>query len=125
VSGKSLGTAMVVGLLAFPAALAVAVPNATAKNGDTHIVGQSIEQTLDCGGGTLIVNGSNNTVRAMGSCWAVTIQGADNTVIADNVVNDITVYGNNETVLYHSGDPALIDYGPGLGMANRLNRIPG
>lgn len=124
-SCKSVGTAVIAGLLAFPATLAVATPNAAAKNGDTHVVGQSLNQTIDCGGATLIVNGSNNTVRAMGSCWAVTVQGADNTVIADNVVNDITVYGSNQTVLFHSGDPALIDHGIDLGMANRLNRIPG
>jgi Protein of unknown function (DUF3060) len=125
VGRTSLGTAMGAGLLAFATALTVAVPNAAAKNGDTHVVGQSLDQTIDCGGATLIVNGSNNNVRAMGSCWAVTVQGADNTVIADNIVNDITVYGNNETVLFHSGDPALIDRGAELGMSNRLNRIPG
>jgi len=120
-SFNSVGVALTIGALA----LGTGAPIAAAKNGDTHVVGQSLDQTIDCNNATLVVNGSNNNVRAMGSCWAVTVQGAGNTVIADNVVNDITVYGNNETVLFHSGDPALIDHGPELGMANRLNRIPG
>ena len=120
-SFKSSGIAL--GICAL--AVAAGMPTAAAKNGDTHVVGQSLDQTIDCNDSTLIVNGSNNNVRAMGSCWAVTVQGAGNTVIADNVVNDITVYGNNETVLFRSGNPALIDHGPELGMANRLNRIPG
>lgn len=125
VGRTSIGITAAAGILAFPVALAVSAPHAAAKNGDTHIVGQSIDQTIDCNDATLVVNGSNNNVRAMGSCWAITVQGAGNTVIADNVVNDITVYGSNQTVLFHSGDPALIDRGRDLGMSNRLNRIPG
>lgn len=124
-SRTSWGAAVAAGLLTLPVAMVPTAPDAAAKNGDTHVVGQSLDQTIDCGGATLIVNGSNNNVRAMGSCWAITVQGAGNTVIADNVVNDITVYGNNQTVLFHSGEPALIDRGAELGMANRLNRIPG
>ncbi len=45
-------------------------------------------------------------------------------MIADNVINDITVYGYDQTVIYHDGDPAVIDRGPELGMANRINRAP-
>jgi hypothetical protein len=104
--------------------LALGVPNAAAINGDTHIVGQGINQTLDCGGGTLFVNGSGNTINAFGTCWAVTVQGSSNVIIADTVVSDITVYGANQTVIYHNGDPALIDRGRELGMTNRLNRAP-
>ena len=85
---------------------------------------RGITQTLDCHGGTLFVNGSGNTVTAFGTCWAVSVQGSSNTIIADTIVNDVTAYGFNQTVLFHNGDPALIDVGHQLGLGNRLNRIP-
>lgn len=44
---------------------------AHAKNGDTHVTGQGIEQTLDCNDSTLMVDGTCNTVTALGTCWAV------------------------------------------------------
>jgi len=91
--------------------------------GDTHITGNGIEQTLDCNNGTLLVNGSDNTIYALGSCWAVTMQGSSNMVIADNVVNDITVYGFDQTVLYKSGEPFVWDRGRELGMVNRIDRV--
>jgi hypothetical protein len=91
--------------------------------GDTHITGAGIQRTLDCNNGTLLVNGSYNTIYALGSCWAVTMQGSSNTVIADNVVNDITVYGNDQTVLYKSGEPIVLDRGRELGMVNQINRV--
>jgi Protein of unknown function (DUF3060) len=110
--------------LAVTAALAAAAPPAQAKNGDTHITGQGVIQTLDCNNATLIVNGSGNTINAKGTCWAVTLQGSSNIVIADNVINDITVYGYDQTVIYHNGAPALIDRGRELGMTNRINWAP-
>jgi hypothetical protein len=91
--------------------------------GDTHITGEGIQQTLDCNNGTLLVNGSYNTIYAVGSCWAVTMQGSSNTVIADNVVNDITVYGSDQMVLYKSGEPIVLDRGRELGMVNRIDRV--
>lgn len=110
------------------AALVVAgvagAPVAAAKNGDTHITSIGSVQTVDCNDSTLLINGSGNTITAVGSCWAVTTQGSGNTVIADNVVNDITVYGFNQTVLYKTGDPFVIDRGRELGMVNRIDRIP-
>jgi hypothetical protein len=105
-------------------ALAAGVPAASAKNGDTHVTGQGLNQTLDCNDSTLIVVGTSNTVTALGSCWAVTVQGSSNIVIADNVVNDITVYGFDQTVLYHNGDPQILDRGRELGLTNRLDRVP-
>ncbi|MDR3663125.1 MAG: DUF3060 domain-containing protein [Mycobacterium sp.] len=109
-------------MLAIP--LTVSTPHAAAVNGDTHIVGQGITQTIDCSGGTLFVNGSGNTINAFGTCWAVTVQGSSNTIIADTIVNDVTAYGINQTVLFHNGDPALVDLGRPLGLGNRLNKIP-
>jgi Protein of unknown function (DUF3060) len=113
----SLATSVIV-------SLGVGVPPAHAKNGDTHVVGQGVEQTLDCNDATLIVNGTNNTVNAMGNCWAVTVMGSGNTVIADSVTHDITVYGYNQTVFYHNGAPILWDRGRELGMTNRLQQVP-
>jgi hypothetical protein len=110
--------------VAIPLALAVGVPQAQAKNGDTHITGQSVSQTLDCNDSALIVVGTGNTITAVGSCWAVSVQGSSNIVIADNVVNDITVYGFDQTVLFHNGDPAILDRGRELGMTNRIDRVP-
>jgi hypothetical protein len=107
-------------LAAIPAA---PPPAAHAKNGDTHITGMGVEQTLDCNDSTLIVNGTSNIITALGSCWAVTVMGSSNTVVADNVVNDITVYGYDETVFYKSGDPVIWDRGRELGMMNRLQRV--
>ena len=73
---------------------------------------------------TLFVNGTGNTINALGTCWAVTLQGSSNIVIADNVVNDITVYGCDQTVLFNSGDPPSCDRGRELGMTNRIDRVP-
>lgn len=102
----------------------VGAPVAQAKNGDTHITGIGVVQTVDCNGSTLFVNGAENQITAIGSCWAVTTQGSSNTVIADNVVNDITVYGYDQTVLYKSGEPFVLDRGRELGMTNRIDRVP-
>lgn len=113
------------GVIACATAWAIGVagaPTAVAKNGDTHITGQGLNQTIDCGGATLFVNGADNHINALGSCWAVTMQGASNTVVADNVVNDITVYGYDQTVLYKSGDPGVVDRGRELGMTNHIDR---
>jgi Protein of unknown function (DUF3060) len=111
-------------LVAVPVALVVGAPSAQAKNGDTHITSIGSTQTIDCNESTLIVNGSGNTINALGSCWAVTVQGAGNLIVADNVVNDITVYGSDQTVFYKSGEPVVWDRGRELGMMNRIDRIP-
>lgn len=100
-------------------------PVAHAKNGDTHVVGQGIEQTLDCNDATLFVNGSFNNVTALGNCYAVTVMGSSNTVVADSVSHDITVYGYDQTVFYHNGSPFIWDRGRELGMTNRLQQVPG
>lgn len=114
---------LLTGALAAAMALAAA-PAAQAKNGDTHITGQGITQTLDCNESTLFVMGTGNYVTAKGSCWAITVQGSSNIIIADNVVNDITVYGFDQTVLYHDGGPFVWDRGRELGMTNRIDRVP-
>jgi len=107
-----------------PAALALGVPAAQAKNGDTHITSIGSTQTIDCNQATLFVNGSGNTINALGSCWAVTVQGSSNTIVADNVVNDITVYGFDQRVFYKSGEPIVWDRGRELGMTNWIDRVP-
>lgn len=99
-------------------------PTAQAKNGDTHIIGEGSEQTIDCNDGTLIVNGTRNSVNALGNCWAVTVMGSGNTIIADSVTHDITVYGYDQTVFFHNGSPILWDRGRELGMTNRLQQVP-
>jgi hypothetical protein len=109
---------------AIVAASIAGIPSAAAKNGDTHITSIGAVQTVDCNDSTLLINGSYNTITALGSCWAVTMQGSGNTVIADNVVNDITVYGFNQTALYKTGDPFIVDRGRELGMVNRIDRVP-
>jgi ABC-type Fe3+-hydroxamate transport system substrate-binding protein len=104
-------------------ALTVA-PVAGAKNGDTHITGQGVVQTVDCNESTLIVVGTGNRINALGSCWAVTVQGSSNVIVADNVVNDITVYGWDQAVFYKNGTPSVWDRGRELGMTNRIDRVP-
>jgi DUF3060 family protein len=99
-------------------------PVAQAKNGDTHITGQGITQTLDCNASTLIVVGTGNYVTAKGTCWAITVQGSSNIIIADNVVDNIIVYGSDQTVMYHSGEPSINDRGRELGMTNRIDQVP-
>ncbi|RFD26240.1 hypothetical protein MUBE_04550 [Mycobacterium uberis] len=99
-------------------------PCAHAKNGDTHVTGEGIKQTLDCNESTLMVNGTANFVTAKGTCWAVTLMGSSNTVIAETVLNDITVYGWDQTVFFHNGEPFIKDRGRELGMVNRLQRVP-
>jgi hypothetical protein len=121
---RALGVFVSAGMLAVSLALCVGVPAAQAKNGDTHITGQGIIQTVDCNDSTLIVVGTGNTVNALGSCWAVTTQGSSNIIIADNVVNDITVYGFNQTVIYHGGQPQVLDRGRELGLTNRIDLLP-
>jgi hypothetical protein len=103
--------------------LAAAAPTAHAKNGDTHVTGQGLEQTVDCNGATLLVDGTSNTVNALGTCWAVTMMGSGNTVVADAVVHDITVYGWDEAVYYKSGQPFIWDRGRELGMVNRIDHV--
>ena len=112
-------------ILTLAAVPAAPPPAAHAINGDTHITGMGVEQTLDCNNSTLIVNGTSNNITALGSCWAVTVMGSSNTVVADNVVNDITVYGYDETVFFKTGDPIIWDRGRELGMTNRLQRVGG
>ena len=123
-TSRAVGRSLAACTIALPVALGLGVAPAQAKNGDTHITGIGVEQTVDCNGSTLFVNGSANVITALGTCWAVTMQGSGNTVIADNVVNDITVYGWNQTALFKSGEPALVDRGRELGMTNRLDRVP-
>jgi hypothetical protein len=98
-------------------------PSGHAKNGDTHITGMGIEQTIDCNGATLLVDGTRNTVNALGACWAVTVMGSGHTIVADNVIHDITVYGSNESVFYKNGEPAVWDRGRELGMVNRVSHV--
>jgi Protein of unknown function (DUF3060) len=102
---------------------AAGVPTGHAKNGDTHITGEGIEQTVDCNGATLLVDGTRNTVNALGTCWAVAVMGSGNTVVSDNVIHDITVYGYNESVFYKNGDPVVWDRGRELGMVNRISHV--
>ncbi|MBJ7466258.1 MAG: DUF3060 domain-containing protein [Mycolicibacterium sp.] len=124
-SVKSRSRSIAAGALVTPLLLAsMAAPSAHAKNGDTHITGQGVVQTLDCNNATLLVNGTSNTINAKGTCWAVTLQGSSNIVIADNIINDVTVYGYDQTVIYHNGAPAVIDRGRELGMTNRVNWAP-
>jgi hypothetical protein len=112
-------------LTTIAAAAAAPPPTADAKNGDTHVVGEGIERTLDCNDATLIVDGTRNSVNAKGNCWAVTMMGSSNTVVADGVTHDITVYGWDQTVFYHNGAPFIWDRGRELGMTNRLQQVPG
>ena len=124
-SVKSRSRSIAAGALATSLLVAgLAAPSAQAKNGDTHITGQGIVQTIDCNNATLLVNGTSNTINAKGTCWAVTLEGSSNIVIADNVINDVTVYGYDQTVIYHNGAPAVIDRGRELGMTNRINWAP-
>jgi hypothetical protein len=124
VNRRTVSSALAVCAVAIPAALAVGAPSAHAKNGDTHVTGQGVNQTVDCNDSTLLVDGTSNTVNALGTCWAVTMMGSGNTVIADTVVNDITVYGWDETVYFHNGEPVIWDRGRELGMTNRIGRVP-
>ena len=100
-------------------------PAAHAKNGDTHVIGEGLEQTLDCNDATLIANGTRNIVTAKGNCWAVTVMGSSNTVVADSITHDITAYGWDQTVFFHTGAPFIWDRGRELGMTNRLQQVPG
>jgi hypothetical protein len=121
---RTFGGLVATGVLAATAAVTVGSPVAQAKNGDTHVTGQGITQTLDCNESTLIVVGTGNYVTAKGTCWGIAVQGSSNIVIADNVVNDIVVYGFDQTVLYHDGGPSVWDRGRELGMINRIDRVP-
>ena len=122
-TSKAVGRSLAACAIAFPAALGLGVPSAQAKNGDTHITGQGIVQTLDCNESTLFVTGTGNTVYALGSCWAVTMQGSSNVVIADNIVDNVIVYGNDQTVFYKNGEPFVWDRGRELRMTNRIDRV--
>jgi Protein of unknown function (DUF3060) len=115
--------AVVAGAIAIAFAFAPGAPSGHAKNGDTHVTGMGIEQTIDCNGATLLVDGTRNTVNALGTCWAVTVMGSGHTIIADNIVHDITVYGSNESVFYKNGEPFVWDRGRELGMVNRISHV--
>ena len=123
-TSKAVGRSLAACAIAFPAALGLGVPSAQAKNGDTHITGQGIVSTIDCNESTLFVTGTGNTINALGSCWAVTVQGSSNVVVADNIVDNVIVYGNDQTVFYKNGEPSVWDRGRELSMTNRINRVP-
>ncbi|OBF32910.1 hypothetical protein A5724_19895 [Mycobacterium sp. ACS1612] len=122
-TSKAVGRTLAACALAIPVALGLGAPAAQAANGDTHVTGQGINQTIDCNQSTLFVNGTGNTIYAVGSCWAVTLQGSSNVVIADNIVDNVIVYGNDQSVYYKSGDPVVWDRGRELGMVNRIDRV--
>jgi Protein of unknown function (DUF3060) len=103
--------------------LAAGAPTGHTKNGDTHVTGEGVGHTIDCNGATLLVDGTRNTVNALGTCWAVTVLGSGHTVVADNVVHDVTVYGSNESVFYKNGEPFVWDRGRELGMVNRISHV--
>ena len=123
-TSRALRRSLAACTIALPVAIGLGVAPAQAKNGDTHITGQGIDQTIDCNESTLLVNGTGNTVYALGSCWAVTMQGSSNVVIADNIVDNVIVYGNDQTVFYKSGEPFVWDRGRELSMTNRIDRVP-
>src|SRR4026208_19686 len=106
-TSRAVGRSLAACTLALPGALGLGVAPAQAKNGDTHITGQGIVQTIDCNAATLLVNGTGNTIYALGSCFAVSVQGSSNVVIADNIVDNVIVYGSDQTVFYKSGDPVV------------------
>jgi hypothetical protein len=120
----TLAVALAAAAVTVASGLIAGAPSAAAKNGDTHITGQGISQTIDCNDAALIVVGTSNFITAKGSCWGVSVQGSSNTVIAENVVNDITVYGFDQTVYYRTGAPTVWDRGRELGMTNRIDRVP-
>ena len=104
-----------VAVLALPVARASGFLLAQAKNGDTHITGQGITQTLDCNDSTLIVVGTGNTVTAVGTCWAVTVQGSSN--IVDRRQRRSTTSPSTASIRrcsIHGGEPA----GPGTAVAS-------
>src|SRR4029078_3025709 len=101
--GRSLGACTI----ALPVALGLGVAPAQAKNGDTHITGQGIVQTIDCNESILLVNGTWNTIYALGSSWAVAMQGSSNIGVADNIVDNVIVYGNDQPVFYKNGEPKV------------------
>lgn len=110
-------------VIAIVATSAAPAPLAYAKNGDTHVIGEGLVQVLDCADATLIVNGTNNNVTALGNCYAVTVMGSGNTIVADSISHDITAYGYDETVFYKAGSPFIWDRGRELGMTNRLQQV--
>jgi hypothetical protein len=111
--------------IAIPFTLAAGALAGHTKNGDTHVTGEGVEQTIDCNGATLLVDGTRNTVNAPGTCWAVTVIRSGHTVVADNVVHDITVYGYHESVFYKNGQPFVWDRGREFGMTNRIGQVAG
>lgn len=123
-ASTGVGRLLAACVITFPVAFGVGIPAAHAKNGDTHITGQGVVQTLDCNESTLHVMGTGNQINALGTCWAVTVMGSSNVVVADTVINDITVYGWDQTVFFKNGEPILWDRGRELGMTNRLDRVP-
>ena len=123
-TSKAVASPLAAIAIAIPVAFGPGTPSAQAANGDTHITGQGIVQTIDCNESTLLVNGTGNTIYALGSCWAVTMQGSSNIVIADNIVDNVIVYGNDQTVFYKNGEPNVWDRGRELGMTNRIDRVP-
>ena len=123
-TSKAVGRSLAACAIALPVAIGPGAAAGHAANGDTHITGQGIVQTIDCNNSTLFVNGTGNTIYALGSCFAVTLQGSSNIVVADNVVDNVLVYGSDQTVFYKGGDPVVWDRGRELGMVNRIDRVP-
>ncbi len=111
--------------IAIPFTVAAGAPTGHAKNGDTHVTGEGLKQTIDCNGAALLVDGTRNTVNALGTCWAVRVMGSGHTIVADNVAHDITVYDYDESVFYKNGKPFVWDRGRELDMTNRISQVAG
>lgn len=74
---------------------------------------------IDCGsGGSLSIDGSNNTLTVTGRCDSLRVRGADNKITAQRIDRELSVPGLNNTVSYRDGDPSVYDSGSG----NRITK---
>ena len=102
----------------------VATPALAVADAPDHVFNGADEtSTVDCGeGGTVVINGSTNTVTTTGGCAKVVINGADNTVQID-AADKIVVTGSGNTVTWHKGWKKKTPKVARLGAGNTIKRV--
>jgi hypothetical protein len=90
------------------------------------ITGDDSDARYECWGTTaaagVVITGSNNTVKLIGTCGALTINGNRNTVASDTI-GDIVIKGRENTVTYKKAAKGAKPKVSDLGKDNKVKKV--
>lgn len=108
------GRLILVCLAAFTAAIALFVlihfNSRTTVHGNLVMIDSGAKATIDCNGGNLKLDGSNNTYTVTGHCRRIDVFGSANHVTVDSA-DAISVFGDDNAMVYHFGAPTITKTG--------------